>query len=187
MTRRFGSLASLLSILTACAGASTDGGAREGARRAAPPADASRPLARPGRDAPPFTVRDLDGREVGLAPGRVNLVFFWATWSEPDKKAVPRLQEIFLRHGPSGLALLGLSVDDEPRDVAAFVRTYGGSYPVAWDQERRVAELYAVRCEPTYFVIDRRGGVRFEHCGYREGEAERIEAEVVELLREPAP
>ncbi|MBX3200792.1 MAG: TlpA family protein disulfide reductase [Labilithrix sp.] len=182
--KRLASPAAFAMLLAACATAPKPGAARADVQRAAGRAEVPSP-ARPGERAPRFTVRGLDGREVGLAIGRVNLVFFWATWSEPDKKAIPRLQEIFERHGPAGLAMLGLSVDDEPGLVAEFVRTCGGRFPVAWDEERRIATLYDARCEPTYFVIDRRGVVRFEHCGYGDADAEQIDAEISALLREP--
>lgn len=135
-----------------------------------------------GARAPELSLQSLDGAPVGVVPGKVNVVFFWATWSGPDKTAMPKLQEVYARRAEAGLAVLGISVDDEVTGVAEAARQWGARFPIAWDRDRRVAQLYEPSCEPMYFVIDRTGIVRFTHCGYRDGDADRIDEEVASLL-----
>lgn len=137
-----------------------------------------------GQPAPAIDLRAIDGTPARIVPGKVNVVFFWATWSEPDKKSMPPYERLWERHREEGLTLLGLSVDDEPGGVAELAHTYGARFPIAWDAGHRVADRYAPPAEPTSYVIDRKGVVRFVHWGWHEGEMEPIEAEVIALLRE---
>jgi len=135
-----------------------------------------------GARAPAFTLDTIDGTSVGIVPGKVNVVFFWATWSEPDKKSLPPLQALYEKHRAEGLTLLGISIDEEPKGVAEFVRTYGVRFPVAWDRGRVVAERYRPASEPTYYVIDHAGIVRFVNAGWHDGDDEIVKDQVASLL-----
>ncbi len=168
-------LASIL--LAGCATAGTSSGGP--GESTTPPARAAATV---GSRAPAFSLTSVDGAPAGIVPGKVNLVFFWATWSAPDQKSMPKLQEVYERRGEAGLAILGISVDDEVTYVAEAARQWGARFPIAWDHDRKIVDLYKPSCEPMYFVIDRSGIVRFAHCGYRDGEADRIDDEIASLL-----
>ncbi|HSO35808.1 MAG TPA: TlpA disulfide reductase family protein [Labilithrix sp.] len=136
-----------------------------------------------GAPAPGLSMKAIDGSTVTLARGKVTLVVFWATWSEPDKKELIKLQELHARLGPGTVAVIAVAVDDEPAHLAEFAQTYGLRFPIAWDAGRRVAESYRPSAEPSTYVIDRAGIIRFVHRGYHDGEAEEIATEVTALAR----
>ena len=75
-----------------------------------------------GRAAPPFTGRDQEGREVGLADlkGRVVLLDFWASWCPPCRDAALVVRRLAAEHGDR-LTIVGVSVDEDPRAFEAFV------------------------------------------------------------------
>jgi thiol-disulfide isomerase/thioredoxin len=58
---------------------------------------------------------DLDGYKRVLAKfrGKPLLVTFWATWCEPCREEFPMLVELSKQYGPEGLAVFGVSLDDD--------------------------------------------------------------------------
>ena len=138
-----------------------------------------------GDRAPAFSVQNANfpgGPRMGLFPGKVNLLWFWATWSEPDKKAFPPTERIWRAIHDRGLVMVPVSVDDELKDVGEFGKAKGASFSLGWDEGHRAADLYRPQSEPTWYVIDRQGIVRFIHAGYHDGESAVIARECESLL-----
>src|SRR2546430_621145 len=67
-----------------------------------------------GDKAPGFSIASLNGQgKLTIAPGKVTIVDFWATWCEPCKKSFPKYQELYTKYKASGLEIVAVSVDDE--------------------------------------------------------------------------
>ncbi len=146
------------------------------------PASPTTAAAEPPASSPaPSRSLDVGDRAPGAAAGRVTLIFFWASWSEPDKKAMPKMQEIYLRHAAEGLDVLGIDIDDEPRGEEA-ARQWGARFPTTWDHDHVLAERFQPSAEPSFYIVDRRGFIRYIHRGYPDGEALEMEHEIVTLL-----
>src|SRR6201997_2536176 len=45
--------------------------------------------------------------------GKPLLVTFWATWCEPCRDEYPMLVELYKQYAPQGLAIFGVSLDDD--------------------------------------------------------------------------
>jgi peroxiredoxin len=114
--------------------------------------------------------------------GKVVLVDFWATWCEPCKKSFPKLQELNVKHRPSGLVVVGISEDDDKSGINDFAANYGAKFPLGWDEGKKIAEKWQPKSMPASFVVDRKGVVRFAHLGYHDGDEVEIEKEVKSLL-----
>jgi thiol-disulfide isomerase/thioredoxin len=115
--------------------------------------------------APPFTLPDLDGKEVSLAQfaGRTVVVDFWATWCEPCKQQIPVLNQ-FHRDHPE-VTVLGVAVDAGGREaVAPFAREHGIAYPVLLGSES-LARAYGVPGFPALVVVDPGGRLDSLHLG----------------------
>jgi len=152
-----------------------------GALAAALPAHAAA-----GPAAPDFTLRASDGRNLRLAElrGSVVLVNFWATWCAPCRIEMPHLNKLHDKFRDAGLALLGVSVDDDPRNAAGVASKMGLRFPVLFDADKRVVRLYEVATMPTTVFIDRDGRVRSQHRGYRDGDEALHEQRLRALLKE---
>jgi thiol-disulfide isomerase/thioredoxin len=84
------------------------------------------------RDAPPFELETLDGdtlTHAGLDSVPVILMNFWASWCGPCKIEIPDLMALDETYGPRGFMVLGVTVNDLPRDSRDFAEEIGMSYP----------------------------------------------------------
>jgi peroxiredoxin len=136
--------------------------------------------------APDFTLRGADGRTLHLQQlrGQVVLVNFWATWCGPCREEMPRLQALYDKYRASGFTLLGVNVDEDPRNALGIAQKLKVSFPVLLDTDKAVSRQYDMGSMPATVLIDRDGRVRFLHRGYRDGVETEYDAQIRGLLRE---
>lgn len=153
----------------------------------------SRAALRPGEAArlgEPFDLpaRDLEGarRTVAeLAAGRVAVVDVWATWCQAcgdSLVAWERLRERF----DGRVAVMGISIDEDARQLPRFLSRAPVRYPILWDRggSEALSRLALTRV-PTVLVLDRAGRVRHVHEGWFGGHTvAAVEAELHALLSE---
>jgi peroxiredoxin len=136
--------------------------------------------------APDFTLRTADGRNLRLQElrGQVVMVNFWASWCAPCRVEMPHLNKLSDKYHSSGFTLLGVNVDEDPRNATSAATKMGLTFPVLLDADKRVVKLYGVATMPSTVLIDRDGRMRYLHGGYREGYEETYDKQVRELLKE---
>ncbi len=121
-----------------------------------------------GKNAPAFSLRDLNGRSVSLASlrGKVVVIDFWASWCRPCVQAFPELAALQREYGNRGLAVLAVSIDE---NIASARRaTQNGRYPFTFLHDNRgtVAGRYGVNERlPATIVVDRQGKVKLARFG----------------------
>jgi len=120
------------------------------------------------RPAPDFTLERLDGEPVTLSAlrGKTVIIDFWATWCPPCEFQVPELNAFYEAHASSGrVAVLGISVDSEERDVVAeWVRAKDVKYPVLLGSEA-LARRFGAMGFPSLAVVDPDGNIDTLHVG----------------------
>ena len=156
---------------------------RDSVTSGGPPVGTAKPPMSGGPKAPAISLDSLTTPgKVTVPDGKVVIVDFWATWCEPCKKSFPKLQELYVKYKASGLEIAAISVDDDKNGVAAFAKTYGAKFPIAWDKDHKVANLYKPGTMPTTLVIDKQGIIVHVHNGYHEGDLDEIEREIKALF-----
>src|SRR5689334_7115119 len=120
--------------------------------------------------APPFLLRDINGKIVSTADwkGKVVILNFWATWCPPCREEVPELVQLQNKYKDK-LIVIGASEDEDgPPKVQQFVQRYSINYPVVMATKELIENYGGVPALPTSFVIDPQGHVMTKHTGLYE-------------------
>ncbi|MFD6885601.1 TlpA disulfide reductase family protein [Streptomyces sp. NPDC059957] len=165
----------LAGCVYAAAGAASDGG--DGSDGGGPPGSGSaavRPMsaaavvdagARP--QAPALAGADLDGKPVGLAGfrGQVVVLNVWGSWCGPCRAEADDLERLSGETRTQGVRFLGINTRDRDRAAAqSFVRAHGLGFPSLHDPAgelllRFPPALLNPQTIPSTLVIDRRGRI----------------------------
>lgn len=114
---------------------------------------------------------------------QLHVVNFWATWCPPCVASIPEIKAIHdeFKSNPD-FVLVGVSEDDNRRDLESFVQKRGLTWPQIFDLANRkeMARAFGVSAIPTVILIDRQGN-------YRRVDLEsNLAAEIERLLKSPA-
>jgi len=120
--------------------------------------------AQTGQAAPDFTVSD-GTTSIHLANyrGKVVLLNFWATWCEPCLVELPSLLD--LHHDQPNLAILAVSIDEDPDAYSHFLVRRHVDLTTVRDPDQTAAKLYHSEAWPETYVIDRQGVIRRKFIG----------------------
>ena len=142
--------------------------------------------AEPGGPAPAFSLAARDGGSVALEDlrGQVVMVNFWATWCGPCREEMPHLEALYQRYSDLGFTLLGVNVEEDSSGADAFLAETPVTFPILFDPDNEVSELYNVVAMPSTVLIDRNGNLRFVHHGYQTGYEGEYQNQIRALLRE---
>lgn len=121
----------------------------------------------PDAVAPNFELTDLNGRTVSLWDyrGRLVLLNFWASWCGPCLEEMPQLSAWQRTYGPSGLQVIGISMDDEAASVSRFVALHPVDYPIVMGSARVGGQYGGILGLPQSFLINRSGVILARYRG----------------------
>lgn len=133
-----------------------------------------------------FTLKSSNGENVRLSEhrGEVVLINFWASWCGPCRQEMPELEALHQRYRDLGFTVFGINVEQDRSSAERILRDLGLSFPVLFDDENKVSELYDVDAMPVTVLVDRNGEVRFAHKGYKPGYEDMYEQQIRELVKE---
>ena len=128
-----------------------------------------------GKDAiaPNFKLKDLAGNTVTLSKykGKQDvLLFFWTTWCPYCRKELKVLDEKHAELTKAGIEILIIDVGESAYKVDNFIKAQQITYRVLLDKDQSVAKEYRLLGFPTYFIIDKKGYIRFTGFSFPEEE-----------------
>lgn len=118
--------------------------------------------------APDFTVFDMDGNEVKLSDfkGQLVIVNFWATWCGPCRSEMPGFEAVYREYGDKIVFMMvNLPSGETEKDISAFVKKGGYTFPVYIDRNSSAAFTYGVNSVPATLMVDRDGFIAGTHVG----------------------
>jgi len=136
--------------------------------------------------APDFTLKSNSGSNIRLAEQQGNVVMlnFWASWCSPCRQEMPHLNALSEKFSPLGFHLMGINVDEDPLAAERAINDLRVSFPVLFDSDSRIADLFSVDAMPTTIIIDKDGNIRHWHRGYQAGYEDSYAEQVSQLIRE---
>ena len=139
-----------------------------------------------GQMADNFTLKSKSGKNIKLSEyrGQVVLINFWASWCGPCRAEMPMLEELYKKYKGLGFVVLGVNVDDKKSKADALLKKIPVSFPVLYDAEKKVTELYGVAAMPSSYFVDRDGKLRQIHKGYRPEYDALYKNEIKALIKE---
>lgn len=139
-----------------------------------------------GKVAPEIEGKDIRGEEMKLSGyrGKVVILDFGSHRScGVCRQMYPHLRSMVEKYRARPVALLGVSVEDDVKDLVALADKGETTWPIWWDGENLegpLATRWFIRAMPTFYVLDPKGVIRNK--GFLQpGE---IEATVDMLLKE---
>jgi peroxiredoxin len=143
----------------------------------------------PGKIAPGFLLKALDGKEYSLnsliEKGPVVVAFFKIS-CPACQFTFPFLERLYKRYGGDAVTFLGISQDDA-RSTKEFTREYGVTFPIALDDEKSypTSNAYGLTMVPTIFLIDTDGTAKISSMGFDKKDLETIASEVAKRREIP--
>lgn len=111
------------------------------------------------REAPPFSLKTLDGSQVSLKDfkGKPVLLKFWATWCPSCVEELSPMEK-FSEGKRDQLCILMPAIDGEKdKRIQSVVKKNKVTLPVLLDVKEKIARTYKVTFIPVAFLIDREG------------------------------
>ncbi len=110
-----------------------------------------------------FKGKDPQGGTVDIAGyrGKAVVIQYWASWCEPCKAEMAILKDLLSRYG-SQLAVVGVNVDTDAADMAAYLRDAKLPWPQIREEggmESRPALELGILTVPTTILLDGQGRV----------------------------
>jgi cytochrome c biogenesis protein CcmG/thiol:disulfide interchange protein DsbE len=138
-------------------------------------------------EVPLFSLKTLDGSTYRLSDElgkKIIILDFWATWCEPCKKFMKRLQEIQNKY--PDVAVVAISVDDASAyaKVGQYIQGKGFNFTVLLDPDSQVAKVLNPELKiPFTAIIDRQGTIVFTHTGYAPGDEQEVIRKIETLTK----
>lgn len=126
-----------------------------------------------GNEAPAFSIRGMDGREIELKNyvGKYVLLDFWASWCGPCRREMPNVVKLYRECGGKDFEIIGISLDQKEGDWKKAVKEMGMTWPQACDflvWESPVARKYNLSAVPYTVLVGPDG--RIEALNLRGGQ-----------------
>lgn len=127
-----------------------------------------------GRQAPEFTLEDVNGHKVSLDQykGKALLINFWATWCGPCKIETPWIVDLRNKYAGKGFEVIGIDSEGDdatPADKEAWARNKAAvtrfvheekmPYPVLLGGDSLEKPYGGLDAMPTSFYVDRSGKI----------------------------
>lgn len=112
-----------------------------------------------------FSSLTIDGSWIDLSQwkGKVVLIDFWATWSEPCLAELPAMKKVYEEYHDKGLEIVSISLDSQRSVLDAYL----AKSPLPWPQicdgkgwQAELAQRFHISSVPASFLIGKDGKVQ---------------------------
>lgn len=133
-------------------------------------------------EAPNFTLKNLEGKDVSLSDfrGKWVIIDFWGSWCRWCIKGIPEMKEAYAKYAPK-LEIIGVDCGDTDAQWRAAVEKYQLPWVHVYNPggPGSITEAYAVQGYPTKVIINPEGKV----ADYVVGEDPAFYTKLAELMK----
>lgn len=118
-----------------------------------------------GKNAPDFTMNDVDGNQIALSSkigSKLLLIDFWAAWCGPCRRENPNVVKVYAEFHKKGFDVFGVSLDREKADWIKAIADDKLTWTHVSDLQywsNAAAKMYAVNSIPANFLLDEKGTI----------------------------
>ena len=117
-----------------------------------------------GIEAPNFSIKDINGKEIELKnyAGKYVLLDFWASWCGPCRKEMPNVVKLYEEFKGKNFEIIGISLDSSEKDWKKAVTDMNMTWPQGCDfqlWQSPVARKYNVQAVPSMILINPEGKI----------------------------
>lgn len=137
-----------------------------------------------GQTPPPFTLKDITGKDVSLSDfeGKVVVLDLWATWCGPCRQEIPLLVTLYEEFKDRGLVVIGVGLDEGGAEaLAPFAEANRMSYPVLVG-DKALGTTYKVTSIPSTYVLGRDGKIVSKHVGFSPAVGTALREDITKLI-----
>ncbi len=112
-----------------------------------------------------LTLVDVDGKKVRLdqlAGDQPLLLYFWASWCKPCRKAQPKVSALAKKYKDK-VTVVGINVGglDSPKDIKKHLSRHRITYTMLIDHNDEAVKAYSVSAIPVIILVDQTGKILF--------------------------
>jgi peroxiredoxin len=137
-----------------------------------------------GDSAPDFSIKADNGQSVSASSfgGKLLVLNFWATWCPPCVEETPSLSRFAAQLAPSGVVVLGISVDKDEKQYRDFVARYRPAFLTARDPQAKINADFGTFKYPETYVISASGKVLRKFISDQPWDSDKMISDIKSLL-----
>ena len=137
-----------------------------------------------GDSAPDFSIKADNGQSVSTSSfgGKLLVLNFWATWCPPCVEETPSLSRFAAQLAPSGVVVLGISVDKDEKQYRDFVARYRPAFLTARDPQAKINADFGTFKYPETYVISASGKVLRKFISDQPWDSDKMISDIKSLL-----
>jgi thiol-disulfide isomerase/thioredoxin len=142
-----------------------------------------------GKNAPDFTLKDMQGQDISLASmkGHVVILDFWATWCPPCRAELPLLDQLEKDFASQGLKIVAIDVHEPKDTIQKFLDKNPLSLIVLLDEQGTVTQKQYLNTDgnlPHTVVIGKDGKVKSASIGFGPSSEAKLRGAIQNALKE---
>jgi cytochrome c biogenesis protein CcmG, thiol:disulfide interchange protein DsbE len=137
---------------------------------------------------PSVMLTDLNGNKINTADylktGKVYVIDFWATWSQPSKRALESMSELSADWAKDyNVEIVAVSIDAPQNKAKVQSQAANFPYAVLLDPNQDLVHALNFKNIPYLIIVDKNNNIVFSHSGYLDGDEIGIEEQLKQLSK----